>query len=205
MKLTISCFIYLFIIDVLPAQDTYQSVINKYRIEQKIEHINDKRAPLKETDFNSVHYFKPNEAFVVKAHFIGFSSLDTILIPTSSGKIKKFLKAGILEFSMKEEKLQLTIFLSTRNSEEAQSFFLPFRDKTNGRSTYGGGRFMDIPVSALKDGFLEIDFNKAYNPWCAYSDGFNCPIPPSENTLNIKIAAGEKKYTGERKEGSKKS
>jgi len=72
--------------------------------------------------------------------------------------------------------------------------FLPFKDATNGDSTYGGGRYIDIRMSEINNNTLTIDFNKAYNPYCAYSDGFNCPVPPLENHLEVALEAGERKF-----------
>lgn len=77
--------------------------------------------------------------------------------------------------------------------------FLPFTDQTNNKETYGGGRYIDLNVNDIRNNHLEIDFNKAYNPYCAYSDGYRCPIPPEENDLPISIIVGEKLYTGEKK------
>jgi hypothetical protein len=74
--------------------------------------------------------------------------------------------------------------------------FLPFTDLTNGEESYGGGRYLDLEISKLKNNSILIDFNKAYNPYCAYASGYNCPVPPRENNLPIAIRAGEKVYAG---------
>ena len=72
--------------------------------------------------------------------------------------------------------------------------FIPFGDATSGLTSYGGGRYMDFTLADIKDNTLVIDFNKAYNPYCAYTIGYNCPIPPKENLLTEAINAGEKNY-----------
>jgi uncharacterized protein (DUF1684 family) len=77
--------------------------------------------------------------------------------------------------------------------------FLPFNDSSNGDSSYGGGRYIDLDVNHIVNKQITIDFNKAYNPYCAYSDGYRCPVPPQENRLSIEILAGEKLFTGEKK------
>ena len=74
--------------------------------------------------------------------------------------------------------------------------FIPFKDLSNGEATYGGGRYMDIRMDDIKNGELMLDFNKAYNPYCAYSDGYNCPVPPVENHLETEVNAGEKSFGG---------
>jgi uncharacterized protein (DUF1684 family) len=95
---------------------------------------------------------------------------------------------------------QLAIYKNLRTTRMPMFrdfLFLPFQDDTNGESTYGGGRYIDLKVGDIEDGKLTIDFNKAYNPYCAYGDGWNCPIPPVENILEVEIAAGEKNYKKE--------
>ena len=81
--------------------------------------------------------------------------------------------------------------------------FLPFKDFTNNEGTYGGGRYINLLDTDIKNEKIEIDLNKSYNPWCAYSDGFNCPIPPRENHIEIEVNAGEKNFKGMyKKQGS---
>jgi uncharacterized protein (DUF1684 family) len=72
--------------------------------------------------------------------------------------------------------------------------FVPFKDRTNYDATYGGGRYIDLSTKDIVNGRILLDFNKCYNPYCAFADGFNCPIPPDENSLPIEIAAGEKTF-----------
>ena len=78
--------------------------------------------------------------------------------------------------------------------EEENFLFLPFKDLSNGKSSYGGGRFIDLEMPLSNSKTIIIDFNKAYNPYCAYNHKFSCPIPPKENNLNIDILAGVKAY-----------
>jgi uncharacterized protein (DUF1684 family) len=85
-----------------------------------------------------------------------------------------------------------------RQPQYKDYLFLPFKDETNGFETYGGGRYMDVRISTLKDGKIILNFNKAYNPYCAYGDGFNCPIPPLENHLNFSIKAGERDFKAQK-------
>ena len=77
---------------------------------------------------------------------------------------------------------------------DSGDFFIPFKDKTAPTETYGGGRFLDLPLTTVKNNQLRVDFNLAYNPYCAYNEDFACPIPPAENTLPIRIEAGEKLF-----------
>lgn len=76
--------------------------------------------------------------------------------------------------------------------EQGPSLFIPFRDQTSGQETYGSGRYIDLAENT--SGIYTLDFNRAYNPYCAYNDTYSCPLPPAENTLAVPIRAGEKKY-----------
>lgn len=94
----------------------------------------------------------------------------------------------------------LTIYqnIKLRQMEAYKDYlFLPFTDESNDVTSYGGGRYIDVMTADVTSGSYTLDFNKAYNPWCSYSDGFNCPIPPAENHLSFPVLAGEKKYAGE--------
>ena len=121
-------------------------------------------------------------------------------MPTSAGKEKSFLHFGTAFFLVDGQNVQLNIYQNVKllsNPLYRQHLFLPFKDATNGVSTYGAGRYIDLEQSDISNGLITIDFNKCYNPWCAYSDGFNCPIPPLANHLEVEIKAGEKAYSGE--------
>jgi uncharacterized protein (DUF1684 family) len=94
----------------------------------------------------------------------------------------------------------LSVYRNTRLAKipaYADYLFLPFTDETNGRETYGGGRYIDLREADFKNGSITIDFNKAYNPYCAFAGGYSCPKPPDENQLAIAIPAGEKKFAKE--------
>ncbi|MFT3743971.1 MAG: DUF1684 domain-containing protein [Pyrinomonadaceae bacterium] len=120
-------------------------------------------------------------------------------MPTSSGRTKKFVKFGILKFKFSGKPYSLSVYQIDKESrakfpEYADLLFVPFRDLTNRTETYGGGRYIDIKMPTGDTTIL--DFNLAYNPNCAYgSDKYNCPIPPRENTLNVALTAGEKRYS----------
>ena len=121
---------------------------------------------------------------------------------TYSGITKPYVKYGDLEFELGDTTLQMAIYQSLRLRQMPQYreyLFMPFKDDTNDDTSYGGGRYIDLTISDIQDGKVKIDFNKAYNPYCAYSDGYNCPVPPRANWLEVKIEAGEQLYVGEKK------
>ena len=123
---------------------------------------------------------------------------ETVDIATSDGKSKSFSRAGRVRFEVDGVPAELTVF----KDSDRGSFFIPFRDASAGGETYEVGRYLE--PQARPDGTLDVDFNYAYNPFCAYGEGWSCPIPPAENRLAVAIAAGEKAFRdlGERQSGS---
>ena len=109
-------------------------------------------------------------------------------MPTSTDRKPQYRRYGHVHFMIDSAQYQLTIY---QQKEYKEFLFIPFRDLTSKTKTYGGGRYLDFPK--VKPGPEKLDFNLAYNPYCAYSYRYSCPIPPSENTLKITIEAGEKK------------
>jgi len=126
---------------------------------------------------------------------VGSSEQKPFEMATYSGVTKPYIKYGELLFEIPGKGTQrINVYQSLKALKLPQykdHLFIPFKDLTSGESTYDGGRYIDIKLSDIKKGIVYLDFNKAYNPWCAYSEGYSCPIPPAENTLNIAIEAGE--------------
>jgi uncharacterized protein (DUF1684 family) len=117
----------------------------------------------------------------------------------TSGKVKKTFRVyAILHFTISGKLQKLSVYQSQQlmQSEEYKNYlFIPFTDLTNGELTYENGRYIDISTTDLENTPFYLDFNKAYNPYCAYvSNVYNCPVPPAENHLTVAIAAGEKKF-----------
>jgi len=107
---------------------------------------------------------------------------------TSTGDSQPYVRWGMISFHVDGEAATLTVY---RDKDDGE-FFLPFTDLTSGQSSYGEGRYVD--VQPLHHGRFLVDFNYAYNPYCAYNPNWSCPIPPTENRLNVAIDAGEKSF-----------
>lgn len=166
----------------------------------KLERIaNDPQAPLRAEDTAHVHYFEPDGSYRVRARVSLLHGEQPFRIPTSDGTSKPYVRYATAQFSLHGLEITLTVYQSADPlllATYQDHLFLPFTDETNGNTTYGGGRYIDLSVRDIRDGWITIDFNSAYNPYCAYSSGYRCPVPPSENNLPIPIQAGEKQYTG---------
>lgn len=190
----------------LPAQadlTNYAESIRQFREEYKRDFLASERSPLRsEEDLASLRFYEPEEWFRFACTFERTPDEKPFEMPTYSGITKPYVKYGTLTFELDGQKFQLAVYqsLAIRGMPQyAQHLFLPFRDLTNDEATYGGGRYLDLKTSDMEAETVFLDFNKCYNPWCAYSDGYNCPIPPPENSLQIAIEAGEKMWVGEKK------
>lgn len=170
------------------------SSITKYQQNLKNEWNNPETTPLKEDEkanFKGITFFPINNDFIVKAKFTPIENGNTIPFPTSAKKIKNYKEYGKVNFELNENPFELTIYQSDPPIEGYEnSLFVPFTDDTNGVTTYGGGRYIDLEIKDIKNKSVTIDFNKAYNPYCAYSKYYNCPIPPANNYLETEINAG---------------
>lgn len=171
--------------------------IKKFQKELNEEYKNEKESPLRGDNFEKFKehpFFAINLDYYVKAKLVKTENAKPFEIPTSSGKTKKYIEYGKAYFKINGKEQVLTVFQSLsllENPEYKDYLFLPFRDLTNGKETYGGGRYLDLRIP--KNDEIIIDFNKAYHPYCAYNAfDYNCPIVPEENRLKIPIVAGVK-------------
>ena len=182
--------------------DNFAQQIAKHREAYKQDFLKNERSPLDSADLVKLRFYPPDEKYRVTCTFERAPNEKPFDIPTSSGITKPFVKYGTLHFELNGKILQLAVYqnLALRNVPAyAQHLFLPFRDETNDETTYGGGRYLDLSIAEVEAEAPVLDFNLCYNPWCHYSDGFNCPIPPAENTLGIEIQAGEVIWAGLKK------
>ena len=156
------------------------------------------KSPLKPKDlkkFEGLDFFPFDSAFVVKATLKRTPDSEWFNMRTTTDRISKERVYGVLSFQLKGISYQLNVYQGEENLETEgmeDYLFLPFFDNTNGDTTYGGGRYIDL---AIPDGnVMTIDFNKAYNPYCAYNEKYSCPIVPRANYLNLEVTAGVKKF-----------
>ncbi|ERH07549.1 MAG: protein of unknown function (DUF1684) [Halonotius sp. J07HN4] len=144
-------------------------------------------------DFEGLSYFDPNPEFRVPTRVRVYGNPDPIELDVTAGQPIRYLRPYIFEFELRDERHQLAGY--QQEGEDTDTIFVPFRDKTTGQQTYDRGRYMETePDKELTNGdTVTLDFNLAYNPFCAYSETFACPLPPEENWLDIVVPAGERK------------
>ncbi len=155
-------------------------------------------SPLTKEDlahFKQLDFYPVSESYIVEAKFEKIRKGRVFEMKTSTDRLPKYKMYGLLRFKLEGKELQLYVYqnleLMKRKGFE-DYLFLPFTDYTNGVETYGAGRYLDMHIP--KDKKVIIDFNKAYNPYCAYNKKFSCPIVPEENDLKLEIKAGVKKF-----------
>lgn len=143
-------------------------------------------------NFASFDFFDVSAKYKVKAALISFDNPGRIKLPTNDGNTRDYVRFSKATFEIDGIKDTLTLYIEPSFNANYKRAFVPFSDKSNGKETYPAGRYLDVEIKS--DEFVTLDFNLAYNPYCAYDESFVCPIPPSENSLKINIKAGEKKY-----------
>ena len=175
----------------------YQSQIDGFRQKYKDDFLSDKDSPLKKDDLQFLRFFDADSTYRVDAKVELVSNATVFIMPVFSGTGQQYARYAKLKFMLKGKPMELTVYRSVALASIPQYkdyLFLPFTDETNGKETYGGGRYIDLREGDFKGGTVTIDFNKAYNPYCAFSSGYMCPKPPDENKLSIAVEAGEKLF-----------
>jgi len=174
------------------------SNLTAFQQEINADYANPETSPLMEEDlavFTSLEFFPVNEKLILTAQFIKSENSEPFEMQTTTNRKPVYKKYGEAHFDIEEQKFTLSIYQNQgllAKEEYKDYLFLPFTDLSNGNESYGGGRFIDLKIP--EDNEIEIDFNKAYNPYCAYNHKYSCPIPPSENHLDIEILAGVKAF-----------
>lgn len=175
------------------AQNSYKKTLQQYQLDYVAKH-----EVVQGEDKKAMKFFPIDENYKVEAS-IEKKEVSPWFKMETSGPIKKMFRVyAVATFKIKDTLVHLNIYQSQSLMETEQykeHLFIPFTDATSGEQSYISGRYIDVTISDIKNGRLEIDFNKAYNPYCAYVSGrYNCPIPPAENNLAVGIFAGEKAF-----------
>lgn len=182
-----------------PSIDTeYIEELKAYRAEMNQKFADSATSPLTSDglrDFHGLDFFDINKKYQVEARFVLNPDPEPFEMETTTTRRPIYLKYGEAHFTLDGQSYMLEIYQSERArkmTEFKEHLFLPFKDYTNGGDSYGGGRFLDLKIPEGET--IIIDFNKAYNPYCAYNHKYSCPVPPDVNHLAIEIPAGVKAY-----------
>ncbi len=170
-------------------KDSLQTYINSYVNTHEV---------VKENDKKYFRFFPINESYRVTANFKKANNSTWFLVQTSGQQRKMYRVFGTVTFKIHDTLVKANLYQAQSllsDPKYKDYLVLMFTDKTTGNETYEAGRYLDFTMDDIKNNKLTIDFNKAYNPYCAYvKNQYNCPIPPRENSLPVAIEAGEKDY-----------
>lgn len=186
-----SIFLYTSCESAKNAED-YSDEIRTHREEVESFLATSDASPFKGINKQPLQFFPPDLAYKVQATITKNEALEYLNVPKSDGKSDRYLKYGYASFKLDGQQLKLLLLKPTGIKGRTDEIFLAFSDLTSGESTYGGGRYLDLQHKGSNQ--IIIDFNKAYNPYCAYNESFSCPLPPVENKLSVAVLAGEKSY-----------
>lgn len=168
------------------------SELNNFRSSKDDFFAKDHHSPLtheQKHGFDGLVYYPENPKLRLELDVEEFPTKEVIEMQTSTGEVQKHTRYGKIHFEVAGEEAELTLY------KDPHGYFLPFTDSLSGKETYGAGRYLE--PQGLMGGKVLVDFNYAYNPYCAYNDNYSCPLTPWENRLKVSINAGEKLPTGE--------
>ena len=194
MKLT---FVLAFLFPVFLSAQNPVKEAKKFRKEINKQYGDEDKSPLKEADranFKKLEFYDIDSEFVVQAKLDWFEKDSVFEMKTTTARLAKYRRSGVATFIIDGNELELVFYQNVKGATNPlykDYYFLPFKDNTNGEESYGGGRYIDLIIDE-GSADAQINFNVAYNPYCAYNDRYSCPIVPSENYINIEIKAGVK-------------
>jgi len=201
-------FLYIFLLVVLPLvifscgksytpeQEKYISEIEKYRETRDSEMNNDPNSPFNQdpkADFHSLKYYNVDPDYVFKSKLFEYPEKVTVNVFGTKGETRQALKYGYVTFNFKGKDHRLNVYRGqTQNNQVYYSIW--FVDNTTGKDTYGVGRYLDFEMNPDTNYIYTIDFNLAFNPYCAYSSKYSCAVPTKEDYIAMSIEAGEKNF-----------
>jgi len=174
-------------------QETWARALSRFRAEKDEFFRTSHSSPLHHGEANSfkgLKYFDPNPALRVEVKLQRYATPEAVVVATSKGTRQLFNRVGYFDLTMGGTPVRIQAYQSAERDDP--QLFIPFRDSTSGKESYGAARYLDLEVEHNDE--YALDFNYAYNPYCAYSEDYTCPLPPQENWLKVPVRAGEKKY-----------
>ena len=180
----------------VPLEDDYLTSILHERALKDSSMMYDPHSPFNrdaKATFSPLNYYDVTSEFIFKSKLYEYDPVDTVIVYGTRGEVRKVLREGFVKFIYNGNEYNVNVYKAFgRDGESYHSIW--FTDKTTGNETYGVGRYLDFEKQADPDYIYTIDFNQAYNPYCAYSSEFTCPIPREEDHIAIEIKAGEKNF-----------
>lgn len=181
------------------SQSTYEKEVLLWQDKLNAEYANPDESPLSSKEikkFKGLEFFPINPKFRIEAKFQRTPNETPFTMPTTTDRLPVYIKYGVATFTVDGTEFILPVYqnLQLREKDEYEDYlFAPFTDETSGFDSYGGGRYIDLRTPEVENVII-LDFNKAYNPYCAYNAKYSCPIPPRENDLALEVKAGVKAW-----------
>jgi len=197
MRFSVSIFFIFFLASISAQTSDLNDEVNGFRAYHTQQMINYKNPPITKGQLKELSYYPTTDDWVINAELKTLDKPRYFTMKTSNGSRKTFVATSVAIWEKNNKSIQLYLFQRVAPNGKVMDpsrYFLPFTDGTSGVTTYGGGRYMDIPAAFISDGRVRLNFNLAYNPWCAYGGNYSCPIPPKENDIPVPIEAGELTY-----------
>lgn len=197
MKTSATIF-FIFILHFSFSQSIYYKDIRLFQTELNKQYSDTAESPLEKKDlatFKSLDFYPVKKKYRVAAKFTRTKDAVPFKMKTTTDREPEYVKYGEVQFEINGKKIKVGLYQSLRLKEKEEYkdyLFLPFRDLTSGKTSYGGGRYVDLEIP-VGDTII-IDFNKSYNPYCAYNHKYSCVVPPAENFINVEIKAGVMKF-----------
>jgi uncharacterized protein (DUF1684 family) len=191
--------LFIMIFNISFSQQTFdEKEILKFQTVINSEYADPKTSPLEEKDlknFTTLDFYPISAEYFVNAKFVKATNEKVFKMKTSTARTPEYIKYGTVYFTIDDVPQKLFVYQNVELSKTEKyknHLFLPFSDKTSGDETYIGGRYIDLVIPSGDE--IAIDFNQAYNPFCAYNHKYSCPIVPLDNDLSVAIKAGVKKF-----------
>ena len=181
-----------------PKENNAAQEAKAFQEELNIQFANEEESPLTPEDlatFDGLEFYPVDASFRVKAKLRFHEDSEPFMMKTTTDRLPVYKLFATADFTLKGKDYSLEIYQNQdliTDPEFDDYLFLPFTDRTNGNGSYGGGRYLDLAIPHGNE--MIIDFNKAYNPYCAYNSEYSCPIPPSNNDLDLEVTAGVMAY-----------
>jgi len=178
------------------AEEKYIQEVEQYRHEKDDYMRNNPVSPFNQDStikFEPLNYYPVDPAFVFKSELHEYAQKDTITVFGTKGEARKAVRYGYVTFDYENKPYKVNVYKGTTSQGE-EYYSIWFTDKTTGGETYGVGRYIDFDINPDSNYVYNIDFNLAYNPYCAYSARYSCAIPTKEDHLDLEVTAGEKKF-----------
>ena len=171
----------------------YTTELKKLRTEKDKWLLTGEDSPFKgNPKFSRLNYFETDAEYRITAELTRAADTSGFEMKTTTERLATYYRKYVASFTLQDKPVELLIY-QNKDDLGTNAYFLPFKDQSNSKESYSGGRYIDIEIEKGATKAI-IDFNKAYNPYCNYNKEYSCPIPPAENSIGLSIFAGEKNY-----------